>query len=196
MKKLLILLLWLPTLASAKKKEEMPWLLKNYNLQVQVMSAGIGLPPHIIDGRVQPGLQGALASRKKNNHGITYQIGLGYFAHRSLQRIAYLKAGIQYILPIGTSFSIQPNLNVYALGVRRTNREFQFVNGTYEEIKRTALNGMPTAGLDAIIPLAQSILWRYSLLLGYEFGVQYPFSALSSTLPIQPLKFGVQLQRK
>lgn len=186
----------IPLLVTAQNKKKHQPFFKRYMFQAQFLNAGIGLPPHIVNGRAQPGFQIAVVKALKRKHGLLPQLGLGYFAHRSLQRAAYFKAGLSYAIPVAHSFFIQPNLNVYGMRIRRSNREFKFINGSYQELDRYSSQVMPSGGIDFVLPINISIVWKYSIICGYEFGVQYPFSALSSTLPIQQLKMGIQLQRK
>lgn len=196
MKRIIFLLTLLPFLLSAAKKNASYQLLHHYDIQAHIMNAGIGMPLHFINGRLQPGVQLGMMSHLKKKKGFLHQYGVGYFAHRSLQRICYVRAGMQYAFPVYKKLYLHPQANFSGMIVRQTNREFKFVNGVYKEVGSTRLQLMPSLGMDISYPVLHHGSWSYSLYAGYEFGIQYPFSTLSSTLPIQQIKLGIQLHHK
>ncbi|MCC7030080.1 MAG: hypothetical protein IT257_07225 [Chitinophagaceae bacterium] len=85
-----------------KGKEKKQTILKyfqNSTLRATLLNAGIGMPPHFVNGRLHPGfeagLQKAFNNHPSRSHGV-YAMQLGYFSQRSLQRALYLKPGIGF----------------------------------------------------------------------------------------------------
>ena len=79
--------------------------------------------------------------------------------------------------------------------VRQINDEFTYTgNGNYERVNRSRFQINPSFGVDAVLKIGDLKKYRYGLMLGYEFGVQLPFSELSSVLPLNQLKIGMRLE--
>jgi hypothetical protein len=175
----------------ANKKCSLSKVYHKYDVQFSVFNASIGMPPHFVDGRIQPGINIGLEKIKEKRNTFLHHYAIGYFAHRSLQRINYLKAGYGYRFQIIKSLYLKPALNLSAMMVRQTNREFIFKNGSYEEANRNRLQLMPSFSIDMSLPIAALKRRKINTFFRYEFGVQLPFSQLSSILPINQLHLGV-----
>lgn len=152
------------------------------------------MPPHFINGRWHPGLNLCLDKMITKRHGFKHQYALGYFAQRSLQRVAYIKGGMAYRYPVWNNLYLQPSLNLSVMDVRNSNKEFKFENGHYKELSRNRLQLMPSFGMELGSVIGHSKHTDYGVLFRYEFGVQLPFSQISAILPMNQLHVGFFLQ--
>ena len=83
-------------------------------------------------------------------------------------------------------------LNLSLMGVQQINDEFKMnSNGEYEQVSKLRFQVMPAAGVETFIPLCHAKNKQCALTLGYEFGVQLPFSVISTILPINQIHIGI-----
>lgn len=161
---------------------------------IVVQHAGVGMPLHGINGRFQPGFELGIEKLKSRKHFISLQYTFGYMAQRSLQRSFYLKPSLGYnYFVFKNKLKIKPHLDFAIMLTRQTNKEFKLENGRYERVNPLRFQVMPTAGLDVGLPIKKNNHKQYSLLAGYAFGIQLPFSELSTILPINQFRIGLQI---
>lgn len=173
--------------------------LKSSAYQISSTNTAIGMPPNFVNGRLHPGfslgLQRSFSEITKKNYW-DYSAHLGYFAIPSLQRALFLKPGIGYTLPIHKKIGLRPNVNSSFMLVSQINNEFQYVgSGQYEQVNKNRIQIMPSFGLEAFVLINRTKHFKYDALFGYEFGVQLPFSELSSILPLNQLKMGLRFKK-
>ncbi len=179
-----------------ERKKPTKGILHHFTWRATFLNGAIGMPPHFINGRLHPGVDLGFQSdlfRKNKKNKIDYTLLAGYFSVRSLQSLTYLKPGIGYAIKVYKSTYIRPNLNVSAMYVRQINEEFKFVSpGKYEIVRHARFQVMPSLGVEALISISKIKARQLNLILGYEFGMQLPFSEISSILPINQLHLGFQ----
>lgn len=170
------------------------FLLRRAVFNATVMNTGIGMPPHFVNGRIHPGFELGLQkqlSKKSLKSSLDYSVSLGYFSIASLQRAMYLKPGLGYTILLSKKLFFRPSLNLSLMNVYQSNDEFEFKgNGNYDKVSSARFQVAPSLGLAAGIGLVQLSKWNIGLLLKYEFGVQLPFSQLSSILPLNQIHIG------
>ena len=84
--------------------------------------------------------------------------------------------------------------NLSLMIVQQINDEFKLnAHGEYEQVSKMRFQLMPSFGLETGIPVTKSKRFSYFLILGYELGMQLPFSVISSVLPINQLHIGVAI---
>ncbi len=174
------------------------FLFNNSLFHASILNTGIGMPPNIINGRLHPGIELGFQKKMTKNEKkstLDYSFNLGYFSIRSLEQASYLKPGIGYSFCISKRFCIRPSLNGSLMMVRQLNDEFKFKgNGNYETVSPLRFQVAPSLGLETSINLFQLSKMDIGFRLKYEFGVQLPFSLLSSVLPLNQLHIGVNLK--
>ena len=192
MSRLLLLLLSLPLCLQAAPRKG---LFRPARLHLNLMNAGIGTPPRFINGRMHPGLEVGVSkpfarSEKKNRPEV--RLLLGYMAQPSLQRAAYLQPGLGYRFRLYRRLDLIPHLDVALMGVRQTNDGFRYQgNGQYRAEGRWGLQVLPALGLELSLRTGKKPE-SPAICGGYRFGMQLPFSTISSLLPINRLHLGVQ----
>jgi hypothetical protein len=162
-----------------------------------LLNASIAMPPHFFNGRIQSGFEVGMYHRLKKNKkkSFEYSASLGYFAQQSLQRNLYIKPGISKSYRVYKSYQIRPAFNHSFVLARQTNDEFKYTgNGQYEQQSHYRFQLMPSFALSANGKVYQSKKCQFDALLSYEFGVQFPFSSLSSILPIQQIHLGILIK--
>jgi hypothetical protein len=166
-------------------------------LSIQSTSNVIGMPNHIVNGRLHPGLELGIASslRKTSRRNyLDYQFHLGYFSQRFLQQNLYLKPSLGYAFKVYKSIHIRPSLHGAFMLNRQKNDEFKYTgNGQYEKVSPYRFQFMPGLGLSLWGKAYSAKRWTLYPTLGYEFGMQLPFSSISSLLPLNQLKIGIRL---
>ena len=179
---------------SVKKQSCLASYLNQSSCQVSFVSSSIGMPPHILNGRFQPGFEFGLNHpiRKGKTNSIQYSLLAGYFAQQSLQRAAYIKLGLSKNVRIYKSFKIKMGIQNSFMLVRQTNDEFTYIgNGNYQTNSRSRLQLMPSVRISPQCKLYTYKKYFVHGFLAYEFGMQLPFSNLSSLLPIQQVHIGL-----
>jgi hypothetical protein len=173
--------------------------LQHADVRFDILNAGIGMPPHFINGRLHPGFQLGLQHPFRQKHRKSYGeyfLGAGYFAQRSLQRAFFLKPGIGYTVPIYKGITIRPVCHLSLMTVKQINDEFKLNDhGVYEQVSKYRFQMMPSFGLETAVPVAHGKHRCCAITLGYDFGLQLPFSALSSLLPMNVLHAGVRITK-
>lgn len=173
-------------------------LLHRSRYQVSLTNSAIGTPPHFMNGRLHPGFEaGLLTPLGKGHRKNTADAHLlfSYFSQASLQRSIGLKPGIGYRIRLYKELGLRPKLSLNLMAVQQLNEEFKFSgNGQYEKVNPWRLQFMPSLGLEAYHPLFTMKQRVVALTLGYEFGMQLPFSVISSLLPMSQLQIGLQTQ--
>jgi hypothetical protein len=180
---------------TTEQKSAFAQYLNTLDYRIAIQNVGIGMPPNFVNGKAHPGLAVGVQNKFADSSRWDYHFDLGYFAIHSLQRVAYLKPGIGYPISIAQRVELRPNVSLGILGVGQINDEFKFVNGGYEKVSRHRLQLMPSFGLESFMQIANSKKISYEVMLGYEFGVQLPFSSLSNILPLNQLKIGVRIKK-
>lgn len=166
---------------------------KKHQSEIIVQHAGIGMPQHGINGRLQPGFELGFhrLQAKKRYAGIHY--ALGYMAQRSLQRSYYVKPSLfYYYTVVQHKLIVQPHLDLGVLLTRQTNKEFKFEQGVYDRVNPLRMQCLPSLGIDLHTPIYKTKKYTYNAVLGYAFGLQLPFSELSTILPINQFRIGIQ----
>ncbi len=167
--------------------------------RVSISNHAISMPTRPVNGQWQPGLELSYIARIKNSEktqALYNQFAIGYFAHRSLQRVSYLKYGIGYTWILNAKWFLRPSLNLSTLGVWNSNEEFTYSgSGQYQKHSPFSVQAMPSIGLESVFLFANKGAYRWGWLLRYEFGVQGPFSILSSILPVNQFYTGIQLKK-
>ncbi len=185
-------------LEDAERKKTRKGILHHFTWRATFLNGAIGMPPHFINGRLHPGVDLGIQSdlfRKNKKNKIDYTLLAGYFSVRSLQSLAFLKPGVGYAIKVYKSHYIRPHLNVSAMYVRQINAEFKYIgSGNYEMVRHARFQVMPSIGAEALVPISKSKNHQLNLILGYEFGMQLPFSEISSILPINQLHLGFQFK--
>lgn len=200
-KKLLISssFLFFTIFAYAKKSNISCSILQKSDYRISIFNAGIGMPPHFINGRLHPGIELGLQKplfKKTKKSFINYSLLIGYFTQQSLQRSFYIKPDIGYQINISNNFSLRPLLSASLMGVQQINKEYKLNDkGEYEQAPRNRCQVMPSIGLEASYSFHKSKKMQYAAFVGYQFGVQLPFSSISSILPINQLHVGIQLKK-
>ncbi len=171
--------------------------LQKFSWQVTIQNASIAMPPHIINGRLHPGFEMGMNKAFQTKHKTSffnYNFLLGYTAQQSLQRTMYLKSGLGYSISLFKKWYIRPSLQMSWMRVRQSNDEFEYIgNGEYKTVDRNRFQCMTSVGFETGIPILQRKKMQYEALLKYEFGIQYPFSIISATLPINQIHFGIKI---
>jgi hypothetical protein len=180
-----------------EKKHSILKYFQKSTLRATFLNAGIGMPPHFVNGRLHPGfeagLQKSFTDHPARAHGI-YTIQLGYFSQRSLQRAWYLKPGAGFSLQLHKKIALTPKFNLSLMAVQQINPEYKLNDQhQYVQVNSMRIQWMPSLGLETTVLLAQSARLQYRLLAGYEFGLQLPFSAISAILPVNQLFAGVAI---
>jgi hypothetical protein len=171
-----------------------------HDLQASIHNAAIGMPPHLINGRIHPGLEvGFLQTLSKKTHKNNPEQGvfLGYMAQQALQRSLYAKYLLGYKIKTYQSWWVKPGLQLGIMGVHQRNAEFKInAQGQYEKI--SALRAQFLTGLHLETGLHIGYFNQYPLqLIGrYEFAMQWPFSQISSLLPINQVHLGVRASNR
>lgn len=182
-----------------QSQKPVPSLQFKIQYQLSFMNAGIGMPPHFFNGRLQPGFEfgaGFNTIKKPRRSKTEYNVLVGYFAHRSLQRVAYIKPGFGYSIYIYKNLRVKPMFNCSVMLAHQLNDEFRYTgNGTYEKVSPNRMQFMPAAGLEATAPLATFKNYSTGLMLKYEFGLQLPFSDLSALLPVNQIHIGFKIKK-
>ena len=174
--------------------------LQKHDIQASFHNAAIGTPPHFINGRIHPGLEvGFLHTLSKKAHKNNPEQGffLGYMAQQALQRSLYAKYLLGYKIKTYKSWWVKPGLQLGIMGVHQRNAEFKLnTQGQYEKI--SALRAQFLSGLHMETGLHIGYFKEYPLqLVGrYEFAMQWPFSQISSLLPINQLHLGLRASNK
>lgn len=171
-----------------------------HDIQASLHNAAIGTPPHFINGRLHPGLEvGFLQTLSKKQHKNNPEQGifLGYMAQQALQRSLYAKYLLGYKIKTYKSWWVKPGLQLGVMGVHQRNAEFKLnAQGEYEKI--SALRAQFLTGLHLETGLHIGYFKQYPLqLVGrYEFAMQWPFSQISSLLPINQMHLGLRASNK
>lgn len=183
-------------LEKAEREETKKGFWHAFTWRATFLNGGIGMPPHFINGRLHPGFDLGIQTdlfRKKKKNKVDYSLVAGYFSVRSLQSLAFLKPGLGYMINVYKSNVIRPNINLSAMYVRQINAEFKYISpGKYEMVRHARFQLMPSLGVEALVSLRKIKAHRLHLILGYESGMQLPFSEISSILPINQLHVGFQ----
>jgi hypothetical protein len=161
-------------------------------------NAGIGMPPKIFNGGMQPGVEVGYSKPIKKNSAkkkLAVQINAGYMRHRSLQRSLYVKPTVVLNVPITKKLSIQPSLGLSVMMTQQINKEFKFneATGNFSKVPSFRLQTMPVVGVAPVYNVYQDKRYQYALFAKYEFGAQLPFSALSSILPVNMVQLGIRI---
>lgn len=196
----IVFLFFIPCLAFAQNETEQKSSLHNYlvssDYRMALTTTGIGMPPNFINGGLHPGLQVGFQRALKAGSKLDYSFDLEYFAIPSLQRVAAFRPSLGFPIQLAKWIELRPNVNLALMLTHQLNDEFRFTStGQYEAVGKNRLQVSPSIGLETFIQLAQKQKMNYELMLGYAFGMQLPFSALSSLLPLNQLKVGVRLKR-
>lgn len=181
-------------------KSKFKKLLQKTSYSVDFQNAAIGLPPHLINGRLHPGLQVGMQKpirmTNKQSRG-NYSLLIGYFAQQALQRALYLKPGVGYRIRLSRNLMIRPMMNLACMGVQQINNEFRLIRpGVYTKQSAFRFQLLASAGLEAGVWVATTKHLNVEATLAYEFGMQFPFSEIASTLPINQLHVGVVFHHK
>lgn len=189
--------LHLISFAKEKKQSKISSYIHQTTLRASLLNAGIGMPTHFVNGRLHPGIQLGIQksiSKQAKKSYIDYSFHLGYFAQQSLQRALYLKPGIGYNIHLYKRIMLRPVFSLPLMAVQQINDEFKLNNqGEYEQVNKMRFQLMPSLGMETSIPVAHSKQCQYNITLGYDFGLQLPFSVISSVLPINQLHIGVSI---
>lgn len=171
--------------------------IKESEVRLAVLNAGIGMPPHFLNGRLQPGVQLGLQHPFRQRHKKCfgdYTLWAGYFAQRSLQRSSFIKPGLGYSVPVYKHIMLRPAFHLALMSVRATNDEFKRNDqGIYEQVSRCRFQIMPGFGAETSMPLAHRNKFQYAFTFGYELGFQLPFSQISSVLPMNIFHAGIKI---
>ncbi|MGI9191898.1 MAG: hypothetical protein ACR2IL_07325 [Chitinophagaceae bacterium] len=174
--------------------------LLRHDIQATLHNAAIGMPPHIINGRMHPGLEvGFLQTLSKKVHKNNPEQGvfLGYMAQQALQRSIYAKYLLGYKIKTYKSWWVKPGLQLGVMAVHQRNAEFKLnAQGQYEKI--SVLRAQFLSGLHLETGLHVGYFKQYPLqLVGrYEFAMQWPFSQISSLLPINQVHVGLRASNR
>jgi len=180
---------------STKIESRFSRILRSHDVRVALQNVGIGMPPNFVNGKLHPGLLIGIQKKIRRTTQWDYHLDLGYFAIHSLQRVAYIKPGMGYTVSIAKKLELRPTINFALMGVGQINDEFKFVNGQYEKVARHRLQVAPSFGLESFTTVVKKKNIAYQAMLAYEFGVQLPFSSLSSILPLNQIKIGVRIKK-
>lgn len=172
---------------------------ENAGLKLLVFNQAIGMPPSFVNGRLHPGVELGIQApfiHKNKNSFLDYSLSLGYFSQQQLQRVVFIKVGSGYRFQLVKGFSLRPSLNLSAFYVSQLNDEFIYQgNGVYEKYKGKKIQAKPGIGVDLLSPTLKFKSVNFNLIGGYEFGLQLPFSLLSSTLPLNQLHVGILVKK-
>jgi len=166
--------------------------------QLSLTNSAIGTPPHFINGRLHPGGEAGLLTplgkaHRKNSADV--HLLFSYFSQASLQRNVGLKPGIGYRIRLYKQLSLRPKLSLNLMAVQQINEEYRYTSGgQYEKVNPWRFQCLPSLGLEAYYPLFKVNERPIVLTLGYEFGMQLPFSVISAFLPVNQLQIGLQSQ--
>lgn len=169
---------------------------QHYDVEISLLHAGIGMPNHLINGRIQPGLNLGIIRKQPNKKHVQHHVLFGIFRQQALQTALFVKPGIGYRIHIFKNFQLRPQINLALMGVRNSNKEFKWENGQYEAVNRNRFQVMPSLGLEAIYHGFKIQKYPIGIVLRYEFGMQLPFSNLSAVLPINQIAIGVRSSLK
>jgi hypothetical protein len=163
---------------------------------IHLLNVGIGMPHHPVNGRIQPGLYLSL------NHPIKltklskydYELGFGYFAQQALQRASFISLGLGRKIELSRKLHFRPAISHDLMLVRNSNDEFRFISGgKYQKVSPYRFQQRTSIGMSLGCRLAQLKKYNISTQIGYQFGVQYPFSNLSGILPLNQISFALLL---
>lgn len=194
MKYFFIIVCWLGLYQTAQASLRIHWH-KGDAIFFHGIHAGIGLPTHGINGRLQPGIGVGYIRQTKHQH-LLWEIALAYTAQQSLQRSFYVQPGISYQYKI-KNMAVDAGLHMAAMFVKQTNDEFVWQStGTYQSVSAYRFQYMPSLHLGIQYPVYSTAHFKYSIHGRYAFGIQYPFSELSAFLPINQFQLGLSIKKK
>ena len=175
-----------------------PGVLQRHDLHALLTTNVIGMPSHAFNGRIHPGFEigftRRLSKSSKKNY-LDYQDNIGYFSQRYLQQNLYFKPSLGYAIKTFKSLYLRPCIQSALILNRQKNQEFKYVgNGQYEKVSPYRFQFMPTFGLSAWFKAFEQKKYSLYPTFAYEFGMQLPFSGISSLLPINQFKAGIRLK--
>lgn len=175
-----------------------PSLLRKFCYSIQATNNAIGTPPHFINGRMHLGVEIGLQKdiiQNDHNNKLDFHLSAGYYSQKSLQQNTYLKPSLGYVFKIYKSLCIRTGLQTSLILNRQLNDEFIYSgNGTYKKVSPYRFQFMPSLGISSWIKLFTSQKLSLYPTMGYEFGMQMPFSSISMLLPTNQLKIGLILK--
>jgi hypothetical protein len=171
---------------------------QGYVYQFSVLNGGIGMPPAIFNGRIQPGVEVGISkaiSKNSKKKKLAIQVNAGYMRQKSLQRVVFVKPAIAYNVKVTKKLSVQPSVGLSLMAAQQANKEFTFNETTqsYSKVSPIRLQTMPSVGVSPVYNIYQDKRYQYALFAKYEFGTQLPFSALSNILPVNMVNIGVRI---
>jgi hypothetical protein len=154
----------------------------------------------VINGTPHLGVEvGFSVPLNKNAKKQRFTVGAdaGYFFQKGLQSGAYIKPNIAYTIPVAKGVTLQPRIGLGYMLTTNSNNEFKLgTNGEYSKISPYNSQMLASVGVQPNFSIYNSKQYRYNAYLRYEFGMQTPFSTISTLLPMTMMHIGLKIENQ